>query len=85
MAAVGGVATFPGLAVNQAGPATRFRRPSGALNAATTGAITVTPTVASLVVTTEPPASVTAGSGFSRGCLGRERVGDHRFQTLPAA
>ena len=46
-------------------PATRCRRPAPALSSATTNAITVAAATATqLVVTTQPPASVTAGSGF---------------------
>ena len=60
-----GVATFSGLTLNKAGAGATLRASGTGLSSATTGAITVTAATASqLVVTTVPPGSVTAGSGF---------------------
>ena len=60
-----GVATFSGLTLDKAGGGVTLRASGAGLSPATTGAITVTAAAATqLVVTTQPPASVTAGSGF---------------------
>ena len=60
-----GVATFAGLTLDKAGAGATLRASGTGLSAATTGAITVTAAAASqLVLTTAPPGSVTAGSGF---------------------
>ena len=60
-----GVATFSGLTLNKAGAGATLRASGAGLSSATTGAITVTAATATqLVVTTSPPGSVTAGSGF---------------------
>ena len=63
--AASGVATFSGLTLNKVGTGYTLKVSSGSLTTATTSGIAVTPAAAShLVVTTEPPSSVTAGSGF---------------------
>ena len=64
--AVDGIATFSGLTLNKVGSGYTLKASSGSLTAAaTTSGIAVTPAAAThLVVTTEPPSSVTAGSGF---------------------
>ncbi|MGC8642287.1 MAG: hypothetical protein ACP5XB_20690, partial [Isosphaeraceae bacterium] len=65
VAATGGVATFSGLDLTQAGSGYTLQLSSSGLTAATTGAISVSPAAASLlVVTSQPPASVLAGSAF---------------------
>jgi hypothetical protein len=64
--AVDGIATFSGLTLNKVGTGYTLKASSGSLTAATTRGIAVTPAAAThLVVTTEPPSRVTAGSGFS--------------------
>jgi hypothetical protein len=61
-----GVASFSGLTLNKVGTGYTLKASGGSLTAATTSGIAVTPAAAThLVVTTEPPSSVTAGSGFS--------------------
>jgi S-adenosylmethionine hydrolase len=61
-----GVASFSSLTLNKVGSGYKLKASSGSLTAATTSGIAVTPAAATdLVVTTEPPSSVTAGSGFS--------------------
>jgi LysM repeat protein len=63
--AVGGVATFSGLTLNKASSGYTLSATAGGLPAATTGPIAVAPAAATqLVVTTPPPAVVTAGAGF---------------------
>ncbi len=60
-----GVATFSGLSLNKAAPGYTLEVSASGLEGATTTAITVTPATATqLVITQQPPASVTAGSGF---------------------
>ncbi len=60
-----GVATFSDLTLNQAGTGYTLQVSSNGLTAATTSAFNVTPVVATqLVMTTEPPSSITAGSEF---------------------
>jgi hypothetical protein len=63
--AVKGVASFSGLTLNKADSGYALKATSGILTFATTPAFTVTPAAASqLVISTPPPSSVTAGSGF---------------------
>jgi streptogramin lyase len=60
-----GVATFFGLSLNKAASGYTLQLSASGLVAATTNAISVTPAAASqVVITAEPPTSVTAGSGF---------------------
>ena len=60
-----GVASFSGLTLNKVGSGYTLKASSGSLTTATTGGIAVTHAAAThLVVTTEPPSSVTAGSEF---------------------
>ena len=64
VAAVAGVATFAGLTLTQAGSYT-LQATSNGLTSTTPVALTVSPLAASqLVVATQPPASVAAGTGF---------------------
>jgi hypothetical protein len=63
--AAGGVASFTGLTLNALGAGYTLKAASTGLTPATTSAITVTAATAThLVITTQPPASVTAGTGF---------------------
>jgi uncharacterized repeat protein (TIGR03803 family)/autotransporter-associated beta strand protein len=64
--AVNGVATFSGLTIDQPGSGYSLQGATSAFAPATSTTINVTPvgTAAQLVVTGQPPASVTAGSGF---------------------
>ncbi len=65
VAASGGVATFSGLSIDQAGAGYAIKASGGGLTAAISTAMTVTPAAASqLVVTVQPPSAVTAGSTF---------------------
>ena len=60
-----GVATFSGLSLNKADSGYTLQVSASGLGGATTSAIAVTPAVpAQLAITEQPPASVTAGSGF---------------------
>ncbi len=62
----GGVATFAGLTLNKAGGGYALQAMASGLTAAASNAITVSPAAAAqLVVTTQPPANVLAGTGFS--------------------
>ena len=66
-AAISGVATFERLTLNASGPSYQIQASSTGLSGATT-TVGVTPASATrLVITVEPPASVTAGSGFGLG------------------
>ncbi len=63
-----GVATFSGLAIGLAGAGYSIRFTSASLAPVTTGTFSVVPAAASqLVITTQPPKSVTAGQTFSVG------------------
>ncbi|MHB1557452.1 MAG: hypothetical protein ACYC61_08230 [Isosphaeraceae bacterium] len=64
-AASGGVATFSGLTIDQAGTGYTIEASDVGLNAAASTVMTVTPAAASqLVVTVQPPSTVTAGGTF---------------------
>ncbi len=64
----GGSATFGGLIIDQASPSYRIQAISTGLTSATTGPVDVSPTLASrLVITLQPPSSVTAGASFGLG------------------
>ena len=65
-AAVGGVATFDGLTVGDVGSPYQIQASSPGLVGASTAALSVTSAApARLVISLQPPAIVTAGSGFS--------------------
>src|SRR5262249_39256906 len=65
-AASAGVATFPGLTLDKAGGGYKLRVSCSGLASATTASIAVAPRAAThLVVTTQPPAPVSAGIGFA--------------------
>ncbi len=71
-----GVATFTNLTLNKAASGYTIKTSSGSLTTATTTAITVRASTATqLVVTTEPPSSVTAGAGFVNGVINGVRSG----------
>ncbi|HZW33685.1 MAG TPA: hypothetical protein VFF52_23390, partial [Isosphaeraceae bacterium] len=60
-----GLAHFSGLTVDRAGPGDSLQVTSDGLTAATTTSFAVSPAPAArLVVTVQPPATITAGSGF---------------------
>ncbi len=60
-----GVATFSGLTLTTAASGYTLEVSGSGLGSGVTSAITVTPAAASqVVITQQPPASVTAGSGF---------------------
>jgi hypothetical protein len=64
--AVGGVATFSGILLNKAGSGYTLRLSSGTLTVALAGPIDVTPGAPTqLVVTTQPPGTVAAGTAFA--------------------
>ena len=67
----GGVATFDGLSIDQIGSPFRIQATSPGLTSATTGDLAVTSAApVQLVITLQPPSSVTAGSGFAaRPCF----------------
>lgn len=68
VAASGGVATFTSLTVDQVGTPFQIQASSPGLASATTADLSVTPaSPAQLVITLQPPTSVTAGSGFGLG------------------
>ena len=63
--AIAGVATFSGLSIDQAANGYTIQATTTGLSSATTNAFDITPAAASeLVVTTQPPASTTAGNSF---------------------
>ena len=65
VAAVKGVATFSGLTLTTAATGYTLAVSGSGLSGATSSAITVTPAAATqLMITQQPPATVTAGSGF---------------------
>ncbi len=74
--ATGGVATFAGLALTEAGSYS-LEVSSGGLSPVTFNAINVTAAAPSqLVVTTQPPASVAAGTGFGLVVSAEDRYGN---------
>ena len=84
MTAVDGVATFSGLTLNQAGPGGWLIATSGSLPLVVSNDFNVVPGAASqLVVTTAPPAHVSAAAAVRdrrgrRGCPGQCRHGFRR-------
>jgi len=86
-----GVATFSGLTLTPAAAGYTLEVAASGLAAATTSAITVTPAAASQVaITTEPPSSVTAGSGFGlqatiEDAYGNAETGDSAAVTVALA
>jgi hypothetical protein len=58
------VAAFTGLVLDAAGIGYTFQVKSNGLTSTTTGALNVTPTATQLVVTSQPPVSVGAGTSF---------------------
>jgi hypothetical protein len=78
-----GFATFSGLTIDKAGAGDTWNVTSGNLSAATTGSIDVSPATATrLVVTVQPPSSVTAGSRFGLVVTAQDSFGnvDTSFQ-----
>ena len=75
--AVNGVATFSGLSLNRAATGYTFQATSGTLPPATAGPVTITPAPATqLLVTTPPPATVSAGGGFNLAVSALDDFGD---------
>ena len=72
-----GVAAFSTLTLNKVGSKYTLKASSGSLTAATTSDIAVTPAAASkLLVTTQPPSSVTAGKAFSLKVTAEDAYGN---------
>jgi hypothetical protein len=72
-----GVAHFSGLTVDIAGTGYTIEASSSGLTSTTTTAFSITPApAAKLAVTTQPPASVTAGSGFGLSVAVEDRYGN---------
>ena len=72
-----GVATFSGLTLNKVDTGYTLSVTSGTLTAVTASAIAVTPAAATqLVVTTQPPASVTAGAAMTVKVSAEDRYGN---------
>ena len=77
VAAVGGVATFSGLTLTKAASGYWFQVSSGGLIAATAMAVSVSPAAAAqLVVTSQPPGNVNAGTSFGLTVLAEDRFGN---------
>ncbi len=75
--ASGGVATFSGLSIVQAGSGYSIEASGGGLTTASSTAVTVTPAAASqLVVTVQPPSTVTAGSSFGLSVSAEDPYGN---------
>jgi hypothetical protein len=64
IAAVGGIASFTGLAINMPSTDVTLQATSSGLVSTTTGSVDVTPPATALVVTAQPPFTVIAGSSF---------------------
>ena len=72
-----GVATFSNLSLDQAGMGYTLQASSSGLESAVTGSFTVTPKGATqLVILRQPPANVTAGSGFAVVVEGEDAFGN---------
>ncbi len=77
VAAVNGVATFTGIAVDSAGASYALIVTSPALGADTSVAVTISVGAATqIVITTAPPGSVTAGAAFGLTATARDAVGN---------
>jgi len=89
--AAGGVATFSGLVLNKAAAGYTLGVSASGITGAITAAMTVTPTAPSqMVITGQPPASVTAGSGFGlqatiEDSYGNVETGDNAVVTVALA
>ncbi len=65
VSASGGIATFSGLSLNKVGAGYTVKATNGTLTSATSGSISVSPgATTQLLITTQPPATVTPGSSF---------------------
>ncbi len=77
LAAVNGVATFSSLTLTKAGSGYMFQVSYSGLTSATSTAISVSPTASSqLTLISEPPASVTAGTGFGLAATAYDSFGN---------
>ena len=75
--AAGGVATFAGLTLGTVGPQYRLQAASAGLASADTSAFGVSPSApAQLVITAQPSATITAGSGFGLGVAVEDAFGN---------
>jgi hypothetical protein len=75
--AVAGVAAFANLSLNRAGGGYTLQATSGTLAPATTASLSVAAAAASqLVVTSQPPGGVVAGSGFGLAVAAEDRFGN---------
>ena len=75
--ASGGVATFDDLTLGRVGSPYQIQASSAGLVGATTADLSVTPAAPThLVITLQPPASVTAGSGFGLGVSVEDAFGN---------
>jgi hypothetical protein len=76
--AINGVATFPGLTLSKPSSGYTLKATTTGLASATSSAITVTPvgTATQLVVASQPPASVTAGTGFGLVVKAEDSLGN---------
>jgi subtilisin-like proprotein convertase family protein len=74
---VGGFATFSGLTLNKVGQGYTLKVTSGTLTPVTTGGINVTSAPADqLVITAEPPSTVTAGQTFAMAVTAEDPFGN---------
>ncbi len=77
LSASAGAATFTGLTLNKAGGPDSLKASGGTLTSATSTGIQVSPAAATQwVVTTQPPSSATAGSGFSVTVAAEDGLGN---------
>ncbi len=75
--AVNGVATFAGLTLNTAGSGYTLVATASGLKAATTSDLSVVPAAATrLVISSQPPSSVTAGDGFGLSVAAEDSFGN---------
>ena len=75
--AANGVAKFAGLSLNRPGAGYTLSIASASLASVTTSAINVTPGAATqLVISSQPPTSVTAGAGFGLSVLAEDAQGN---------
>ena len=77
LTASNGVATFSSLSLNKAGPAYTLMVTGSGIGEGFTSSVAVTPAAASqVVITQQPPASVTAGSGFGMQAMIEDPYGN---------
>ena len=75
--AVNGVATFSGLSLNKVGVGYTLAAAYSGLSSATTNSFSVTPAAAAqLIVSTQPPTSIAAGTGFGLSITAEDAYGN---------